>query len=44
MSLIPAATLDEALATASGLLPEEYSAYIIPQAGTVLPIFKPGER
>ena len=38
MSLIPAMTLDEALATAEQMLPTEYSAYVIPEAGTVLPV------
>jgi nickel-dependent lactate racemase len=38
MSLFPAATLDEALVTAEQMLPTEYSAYVIPEAGTVLPV------
>jgi lactate racemase len=42
MSLIPAATLDEALAMTTELLPREYTAYVIPEAGAVLPVFKPG--
>ena len=37
MSMIPATTLDEALATATELLPREYTVYVIPEAGTVLP-------
>jgi len=43
MSLIPAASLDEALRTAEQMLPVEYSAYVIPDAGTVLPVVKPGQ-
>lgn len=38
MSMIPAGSLDEALALAEEMLPVEYSAYIIPEAGTVLPV------
>jgi nickel-dependent lactate racemase len=40
MSMIPAKTLDEALAKAEELLPADYSAYVIPEGGTVLPILK----
>ena len=40
MSLIPAATLDEALVTAEQMLPTEYSTYVIPEAGTVLPVMQ----
>jgi len=40
MSMVPAATLDEALATAGQMLPTEYAAYVIPEAGTVLPIIQ----
>ncbi len=39
MSLIPATTLDEAMVLAKEMLPEEYTAYVIPEAGTVLPVF-----
>ena len=39
MSMIPAATLDEALQKAEELLPAEYTAYVIPEAGTVLPVY-----
>ncbi|HEY5973957.1 MAG TPA: nickel-dependent lactate racemase [Geobacteraceae bacterium] len=38
MGLIPAPDLNEALALASGMLPEDYSAYAIPDGGTVLPV------
>lgn len=41
MSLIPAVDLDEALEIASELLPEDYTSYIIPEAGTVLPVVQP---
>ena len=40
MQLIPATTLDEAMALAEELLPENYSCYIIPDGGTVLPVMK----
>jgi nickel-dependent lactate racemase len=38
MGMMPARTLDEAMSMASGLLPTDYTAYIIPQGGTVLPV------
>ena len=38
MSLIPAASLDEALILAEQMLPKDYMAYVIPEAGTVLPV------
>ena len=38
MSLTPAATLDEALVVAEQMLLPEYTAYVIPEAGTVLPV------
>ncbi|HMN03197.1 lactate racemase domain-containing protein [Geobacter anodireducens] len=38
MGMTPARTLDEAMATATGLLPADYAAYVIPEGGTVLPI------
>ncbi len=41
ISLIPATTLDQAMIAAVELLPEEYTAYVIPEAGSVLPVLKP---
>lgn len=38
MGMIPAHTLDEAMALAGGLLPDEWRAYLIPEAGSVLPV------
>jgi nickel-dependent lactate racemase len=38
MGMVPAKTLDEAMEKAEKLLPENYSAYVIPQGGTVLPV------
>jgi nickel-dependent lactate racemase len=38
MGMIPAKTLDEALATAETLLPPECCVYVIPDGGTVLPV------
>ena len=38
MGLIPAKDLDEALVLAVELLPADYTAYVIPDGGTVLPI------
>jgi nickel-dependent lactate racemase len=40
MGLTPADDLYQALALAEELLPEEYSAYIIPEGGTVFPVMK----
>jgi nickel-dependent lactate racemase len=40
MRMIPSAGLFEALEMAEELLPEEYSAYIIPEGGTVLPVIR----
>jgi nickel-dependent lactate racemase len=40
MQLIPAADLDEALAVAAPLLPKDYTAYVIPDGGTVLPVYR----
>ena len=39
MSMIPADSLEQALALAEEILPEHYSAYLIPEAGTVLPVY-----
>ena len=41
MGMLPAQTLDEALAKAEGMLPKDYTAYVIPEGGTVLPVMKP---
>lgn len=38
MGMMPARTLDEALSQARELLPADFSAYVIPEGGTVLPI------
>ena len=38
MGMVPAKSLDEAMEKAEHLLPENYSAYVIPQGGTVLPV------
>jgi nickel-dependent lactate racemase len=40
MRMVPAAGLFEALELAEEMLPEEYSAYIIPEGGTVLPVLR----
>jgi nickel-dependent lactate racemase len=40
MRMIPSAGLFEALELAEELLPEEYSAYIIPEGGNVLPVLR----
>jgi len=40
MGMIPADDLYEALEMAEEFLPEEYSAYIIPEGGTVLPVLR----
>ena len=42
MGMIPAKGLFDALELAEEMLPEEYSAYIIPEGGTVLPIIRKG--
>jgi len=38
MGMIPARSLDEALEKAEPLLPSDYTSYVIPQGGTVLPV------
>jgi nickel-dependent lactate racemase len=38
MGMTPARDLNEAMAVAEGLLPDDYSAYVIPEGGTVLPV------
>lgn len=40
MQMIPAATLDQAMQLAREMLPEEFSAYVIPEGGAVLPVIK----
>lgn len=40
MGMLPARTLDEAMGKAAELLPADYTAYVIPQGGTVLPVLK----
>jgi nickel-dependent lactate racemase len=40
MRMLPAKGLEEALEMAEEMLPEEYSAYIIPEGGTVLPVLR----
>lgn len=37
MGMIPAGTLDEAMALATGLLPVNWRTYLMPEAGSVLP-------
>lgn len=36
MGMVPAATLDDAMAAAAGLLPPDWLAYLMPEAGCVL--------
>jgi len=38
MGMLPAGTLEEALVMAEEMLPKEYTAYVIPEGGTVLPV------
>ncbi len=38
MGMIPAQTLDEAMKLAAGLLPPEWRCYLMPEAGSVLPV------
>lgn len=40
MGLVPAKTLDEALDIAVQMLPEKWSCYLMPEAGSVLPVSK----
>jgi nickel-dependent lactate racemase len=42
MRMLPAKGLEEALEIAEEMLPAEYSAYIIPEGGSVLPVMKTG--
>ena len=41
MGMTPAATLEQALAQAAALLPPDYTAYAIPEGGSVLPVYEP---
>jgi nickel-dependent lactate racemase len=38
MGMLPAKTLDEAMDTAVGMLPVEWRCYLMPEAGSVLPV------
>lgn len=38
MGMIPAQALDEAMVLAAGMLPEEWRCYLMPEAGSVLPV------
>jgi lactate racemase len=38
MGMKPASSLDEAMAMAEEMLPKDYTAYVIPEGGTVLPV------
>jgi len=38
MGMLPAATLDEAMELAAGLSPPDWRAYLMPEAGSVLPV------
>ena len=38
MRMIPVATFDEALQMAKEMLPDDFTAYVIPEGGTVLPV------
>lgn len=40
MGMTPARSLDEAMGKARELLPSDYTVYVIPQGGTVLPVVK----
>jgi len=41
MGMMPASSLDEAMGRAETLLPTNYTAYVIPEGGTVLPVYSP---
>jgi hypothetical protein len=36
--MIPAKTLDEAMSIAAGILPTDWCCYLMPEAGSVLPV------
>jgi nickel-dependent lactate racemase len=40
MGMLPASTLDEALDKGANMLPRDYTAYVIPEGGNVLPVLK----
>jgi nickel-dependent lactate racemase len=40
MGMIPVKSLDEAMAKAEEMLPHDYTAYVIPEGGTVLPVLE----
>jgi nickel-dependent lactate racemase len=40
MGMTPATTLGEALGKAEAMLPADYTAYVIPEGGTVLPVYR----
>jgi hypothetical protein len=42
MQMIPASGLEEAMELAAEMLPSDYAAYVIPEGGTILPVFKEG--
>ena len=44
MGMIPAETLEDAMAKAGRLLPDDYTACVIPEGGTVLPVLNSGAR
>ncbi len=41
MGMIPVSSLSEAIAKAEAMLPADFTAYVIPEGGTVLPLMKP---
>ena len=40
MGMTPTRTLDEAMSLATAMLPVDYAAYVIPEGGTVLPVYQ----
>jgi nickel-dependent lactate racemase len=40
MGMVAARSLDEAMALATGMLPEEWRCYLMPEAGSVLPVYE----
>jgi nickel-dependent lactate racemase len=40
MRMTPASSLEQAMQVASDMLPEDFTAYVIPEGGTVLPVMK----
>ncbi|HEY6839161.1 MAG TPA: nickel-dependent lactate racemase, partial [Geobacteraceae bacterium] len=41
MGMTPARSLAEAMAAAGHMLPADYTTYVIPEGGTVLPVYRP---